>query len=77
MSVLETISLLTTRVVAGSQEDSTSGLLDADNVRGSWSTENAILANDKLLDTVRCANLCDQLGDLGVVVASVTTDDKE
>ena len=58
------------------QQDTTSGLADADDVRGSRGTENAILANDELLDAVSGTNLCNGLGDLGVPVATVTTNDE-
>lgn len=63
--------------MAGSQKDTTGGLLDADDVRGSGCAENAILSNDELLDAVCGTDLCDQLRDLGVVVTTVTADDKE
>lgn len=58
------------------QQDTTSGLANADDVRGSGGTEDTILANDKLLDTVCGTNLCNGLGDLGVPVTTVTTDDE-
>ena len=58
------------------QQDTTSGLANADDVRGSRGTEDTILANDKLLDTVCGTNLCNGLGDLGVPVTTVTTDDE-
>lgn len=35
------------------------------------------MSNDELLDTVRGTDLCNQLSDLGVPVASITTNDKE
>jgi hypothetical protein len=35
------------------------------------------LADEKLLDTVCGTNLCDELGDFGVPVASVATDNEE
>jgi hypothetical protein len=41
-----------------------------------WGRENAIVADDELLDTVRGADLCCELDDLGVPVAAVTTNDK-
>jgi hypothetical protein len=45
-------------------------------MRGSGGAENAILANDELLDTVCGTNLCNGLGDLGVPVTAVTTNDE-
>jgi hypothetical protein len=67
---------LTTRVVRGGQQDTTSGLADADDVRGSGGAENAILANDELLDAVCGTDLCNGLGDLGVPVTTVTTNNE-
>ena len=58
------------------QQDTTSGLADANDVRGSRGTEDAILADDELLDAVSGTNLCNGLGDLGVPVATVTTNDE-
>jgi hypothetical protein len=62
--------------VRGGQQDTTSGLADADDVRRSRGTENTILANDELLDTVCGTNLCNGLGDLGVPVTTVTSNDE-
>ena len=45
-------------------------------MRGSGGTEDAILADDELLDAVSGTNLCNGLGDLGVPVATVTTNDE-
>ena len=69
--------LLTAGVVGSSQKDTTSGFLDADNVRRSRGAENAVLSNDELLDTVGCANLCNDLSDLGIPVATITANDEE
>lgn len=69
--------ILTTRVVGGGQEDTAGCLLDANDVRGGRGGEDAILSDDQLLDTVCSTNLCNQLGDLGVPVAAITTNDEE
>lgn len=69
--------LLTTRVVAGSQEDTASGLPLADDMAGSGSGQNAVLADEQLLDTIGGTDLCDQLDDLGVPVPAITTDNQE
>lgn len=69
--------LLTTRVVAGRQEDTASGLPLADDMAGSGSGQNAVLADEQLLDTVCGTDLCDQLDDLGVPVPAITTDNQE
>jgi hypothetical protein len=62
--------------VRGGQQDATSGLADTDDVRGGRSTQDAVLANDELLDAVCGTNLCNGLGDLGVPVTTVTTNDE-
>lgn len=60
----------------GGQQDTTSGLANADDVRSGRSAENAVLANDELLDAVCGTNLCNGLGDLRVPVTTVTTNDE-
>ena len=60
----------------GGQQDTTSGLANANDVGGSGSAENAILTNDELLDAVCGTNLCNGLGDFGVPVTAVTTNDE-
>lgn len=69
--------LLTTRVVAGSQENTTSCLPLADDMAGSGCGQNAILADEQLLDTVGSTDLCDQLDNLGVPVTTITTNHQE
>lgn len=69
--------LLTTRVVAGSQKNTASGLPLADDMAGSRCGQNAVLADEQLLDTVCGTDLCDQLDDLGVPVPAVTTNNQE
>ncbi len=59
------------------QENSASGLSLADNVRCSWSAENAILADQQLLDTIRSSNLSNELDNFWVPVSSITTNDEE
>jgi hypothetical protein len=68
---------LTAGVVAGSEEDASSGLAFPNDMAGSGSRENAVLADQELLDTVGGTDLCDQLDDLGVPVATITTNDEE
>lgn len=70
-------SKLTTGVVAGRQEDTTSGLALSDDVAGSRGGQDAILADQELLDAICGTNLCTELDDLGVPESAVTTDDKE
>lgn len=51
--------LPTTGVVAGRQQDATSGLAYPDDMAGGRCAEDAVLADQELLDAVRSANLCD------------------
>lgn len=44
---------------------------------GSRGGENTVLADEKLLDTVGSTNLGDELDDLGVPEATITTNNKE
>ena len=69
--------LRTTRVVTGRQEDTTGGLALADEVAGSGGGEDAILADQQLLDTISGTDFGNLLDDLGVVVAAIATDDEE
>lgn len=59
------------------QQNTASRLAYANDVAGSWGAENAILTNQEFLDAVCSTNLCDELGDLGVPVATVAANDKE
>lgn len=69
--------LLTTGVVAGSQKNTASGLPLADDMAGSRCGQDAVLADEQLLDTVCGTDLCDQLDDLGVPVPAITTNNQE
>lgn len=69
--------VLTTRVVAGSQEDTASSLPLADDMAGSGSGQNAVLADEQLLDTIGGTDLCDQLDNLGVPVPAITANNQE
>lgn len=68
---------LTTRVVAGSEEDATGRLSYPDDVTGGRCAHDSILADQELLDAIGSAHLGDGLGDLGVPVTAITTDDEE
>jgi O-glycosyl hydrolase len=63
--------------VTGSQQDSTCSLSHTDQVAGGGGTEDAILADQELLDAIRSTDFGNLLDNLGVVVATITTDDKE
>lgn len=68
---------LTSRVVAGSQEDASSCLSNSNDIAGSRCAEDAILTDQELLDAVCCADLGDQLCDLWIPVPSVTANDEK
>ena len=59
------------------EEDTTGGLLDADQVAGGGCGEDTILTDQELLHAVCRANLCDNLGDLWVPVPAITANDEE
>jgi len=63
--------------VTGSQQDTTRGLPLADHVAGGGRAQDSILTDDQLLHAVRSADPGDQLNDLGVVEAAITTNDQE
>ena len=69
--------LLTSGVVAGGEQDTASSLPDPDDMAGSRGRENAVLADQQLLDAVGSTDLGDLLCDLRVPVATVTTDNEE
>lgn len=62
--------------MAGSQQDASGSLADANDVAGRGSGKNSILADDELLDTVGGTDLGNQLDDLGVPEPAITTNDK-
>jgi hypothetical protein len=63
--------------MAGRQEDTSSGLAKSDDMAGGRRRQNTILADEELLYTVGSTDLGNQLDDLGVVVAAITTNDEE
>jgi hypothetical protein len=67
---------LTTWVVTGSQKNPTSRLPDANDMTGGWRTENTVLSDDELLDTICRTDLCNQLNHFWVPISSITTNDK-
>ena len=67
----------TAGVVAGGQEYAARGLALADEVAGSRRRQNAVPSDEELLDSVRDADLGDQLNGLRVPVSSVAADDEE
>jgi hypothetical protein len=62
--------------VAGGEQDTTSGIADANQVAGSGSGHDAVVADEELLHAVRGTNLCNDLSDLRVVVATISTNDE-
>ena len=63
--------------MTGSQEDTTSGLPLADDMAGSGCGQNAVLADEQLLDAVCGTDLCDQLNDLRIPVPAIATNNQE
>lgn len=63
--------------MTGRQQNTTGSLSHTDQVAGGGGTENAILADQELLDAVGSTDLGNLLDNLGVVIATITTDDKE
>jgi hypothetical protein len=63
--------------VTGSEEDTTSSLSYPDDVTGGGCAHDTVLADEELLDAIRSAHLGDCLGDLGVPVTAITTNDEE
>jgi hypothetical protein len=62
--------------VAGSEQDTASGLPLPDDVTGSWCAQDAIVSDDQLLDAICRANLRNNLCDFRIPVSSITTDDQ-
>ena len=67
----------TSWVMAGSKEDAASGLAFSNNMTCSRCAQYTILPDQKLLYTVCCANLCNQLHDLWIVEAAISSNDQE
>lgn len=63
--------------MAGSEQDTTGSFSLADKMAGSWGTEDAVLSDQELLDTICSTDLCNCLNDLRVVVATVTANNEE
>jgi hypothetical protein len=63
--------------VTGSEEDTTGRLPYPDDVAGGGCAHDAILTDEELLHAIRSTHLGDGLGDLGVPVTAITTDDEE
>lgn len=60
-----------------SQQNASSRLALTDDMASRRGAEDAILADQQLLDTVRSSNLRDKLDDLWIPVATVTANDEE
>jgi hypothetical protein len=65
----------TTSIVTGSQENTTGSLALSNDMASCRSTQDTILSDQKLLDTVRGTNLGNQLDDFGVPVSPITAND--
>lgn len=70
-------AVLTTGVVAGSQQNATGGLPYTDKITGSGGAQDAVLADKELLDAISGTDLSDLLDGLRVIVTAVATNDEE
>jgi hypothetical protein len=62
--------------VAGGEQNTAGGTTNADEVAGSGSGHDAVVADEELLHAVCGTNLCNDLSDLRVVVTAITTDNE-
>lgn len=67
---------LTTGVVTGGQQDTTSRLPLSYEMTGSRGAQDTVLTNEDLLDAVGGTDLGNLLDSLGIVVTAITTDDE-
>jgi hypothetical protein len=65
----------TSSVVASSQKNSTSSLALSNDITSCRSAQDAMLPNQKLLNTICSTNLRNQLYNLGVPVSTITAND--
>ena len=63
--------------MTGGKEDATSGLAFSNNMARSRRAQYPVLPDQKLLDTICGTNFCDQLHDLGIVEAAISSNDQE
>ena len=71
------IDFPTSWIMAGGEEDAASGLAFSNNVTCGRCAQYAILPDQKFLYTVCCTNLCNQLHDLRIVEAAISSNDQE
>lgn len=76
-SIRRAVKLSTPWVVTGCEKDTAGGFHLANDVARCGCTHDAILTEDKLLDTVCRTDLNDQLHDLGIPVSAISTNDQE
>ena len=67
----------TSGVVASREKDAPGSFSQADDVTGSGRGEDTVLADEKLLDAIGGTNLGNQLDDLGIPEATITSNDQE
>lgn len=58
------------------QQNTTSSFSKADDVRGSWCAEDAIVSDDELLYSICSSDLCNDLCDLWVPESAITTNNQ-
>ena len=67
----------TSRVVASSEQNTTGSPSFTNNMTGSRGTQDTVLTDQQLLDTISSTNLSNQLHNLGIVVSSISSNDQE
>jgi hypothetical protein len=67
---------LTAGVMASSQQNAACSLPLADDMACRWRAENAIVADDELLDSIGRSDLSDQLGYFWIPVATISSNDE-
>lgn len=68
---------LTSSIVRSSQKNTTGSFTLANDMTGSRCAQDAILADQQLLDTICSTDLGNQLHNLWIPVSSITTNDQE
>ena len=63
--------------MASGKEDTTSGLAFSNNVTCSRCAQYTVLPDQEFLYAVCCSNFCNQLHDLGIVEAAISSNDQE
>ena len=63
--------------MTGCEEDAASGLSYTNDMTGGGGAKNAIVTDQKLLNSIRGSDLCDELHNFRVPVSAITTNNQE